>query len=106
MDYATIVLPAILIFVVVVGIMWSQRRKHTALSAQPERLGDMFARASLPGTLHRPTKPNALVVGDLHHPGMLVQHYVPTAEDRIETINLRKEQLSGLEALVRHVPAL
>jgi hypothetical protein len=55
---------------------------------------------------HAQPTPNALVIGDVQHPGIVIQPYVPQAEDLHESVDLRHDQLSGLEALVRHIPAL
>lgn len=60
---------------------------------------------AVPAPLLQPA-PNALFVGEVDRPGILIQPYAAQAEDQYAPLTLRSEQLSGLEALVRHVPAL
>jgi hypothetical protein len=50
--------------------------------------------------------PTTLVVGDIERPAIMIQPYQLHAEDRIAPLQLRQEQLSGLEALVRPIPAI
>jgi hypothetical protein len=106
MQYIVILLIAVLaLLVIAIGIVWSQRRHHTPSSAGEQPIAPVQAWRGARTPPVRPL-PNALVVGDVPHPGIMIQPYAPQMEDRLEPLNLHQEQLSGLEGLMRHVPAL
>jgi hypothetical protein len=106
MQYIVILLIAVLaLLVIAIGIVCSQRRHRTPSSAGEQPIAPVQAWRGARTPPAQPM-PNALVVGDVPHPDIVVQLYAPQVEDRLEPLTLHQEHLNGLEALVRHVPAL
>lgn len=93
----------IALLVVAIAIVWLRTRRGSVQVAEP-KVAPPMSLAQL--ELYSQPEANALVIGPLDRPAVMVQPYVPQEIDNSQPLELRRDQIAGLETLVRHVPSL
>lgn len=94
---------AVFVSLVVILFVWLLIRQQTKPAAESQ--ADTSAIAAPTKQLSQP-KPNALIVGPVDSPGIMIQAYELGEVDLSKPLKLRNEQVMALETLVRHVPSI